>query len=146
MVLAESTPERMTFRFRAGFLGWLTLVIAAALLVPCVWSLLTHSPWTGSLAVVGAFGLLPLYSAIYSFTADQFLWERSGDQFKELRVFRNRGPQGKARNWTIMLVGVDGRELFLGENEIGSLHHERALEVARQVGGLVGIHVVDVNN
>ena len=46
-------------------------------------------------------------------------------------------------NWTIMLVGNDGMQLFLGENEFGSFNRERALGLAERAGRLVGIIVVE---
>jgi hypothetical protein len=161
MVLAESSPERMTFRFRGGVWGWFTLAVGAALVCVCLWLLLADSRQTVVLGLVGAFGLLLLLSSYYSFTADQFLvvdgtqrtvrfhkanlygyveWERNGDQFKEIHVIR---ADLQAANWSIALVGVDGRRLYIGENEFGSLSHERALAMATQVGKLAGIPVVD---
>jgi len=163
MVLAESPPERLLFRFRGRLWGWVTLLVGAPLVAGSVWFLFARDPSIPSLALTGSFGLLLLYSSLYSLTADQFLivdgathsvrfhkknlfgsvgWERGGDQFKEIKVFR---ATPTAKNWTIMLVGVDGRELFIGENEFGSLHHENAVELAGQVGRLAGIRVNDVN-
>ena len=166
MVLAESSPERMTFRFRGRIWGWLTLVVGAALIGGCAWGfLIVGARATGSLAVVAAFGLLFLYASLYSFTADQLLvvdgsrhsvrfhkkslygkvdWERGGDQFEQIIVVRARAPRGRAMNWAIALVGLDGGQLFIGENELGSLHHEHALTMATRVGRLAGIKVVDI--
>ncbi len=163
MVLAESPPERMVFRFRGRLWGWVTLLIGAPLVAGSVWFLFVRDPSMPTLALTGSFGLIFLYSSLYSFTADQFLivdgathsvrfhkknlfgsvgWERGGDQFKEIKVFR---ASPKVKNWTIMLVAVDGGELFVGENEFGSLHHENAVELAGRVGTLAGIRVNDVN-
>ena len=53
---------------------------------------------------------------------------------------------GKAISWSIVLVGRESPypiQLAIGENELGSLHRERALEIARKVGTLVGIEVVE---
>src|SRR5690348_8196911 len=73
MVLAESSPDRMVFRFRGRMWGWITLLAGVGLTAPCVWSFFVGSPWTGSLAVVASFGLVLFFSSLYSFTAEQFL-------------------------------------------------------------------------
>ena len=113
------------------------------------------------LAIFYGFGLLFLYSSLYSFMADQVLvvdgtnrslhfhkrnlygrveWDRGGDQFTDIRVFRpGRIESASASNWSIMLVASDGLRLFLGENEFGALSRKRAMALAENVGRLTGI-------
>ncbi len=162
MVLTESSPERMVFRFRGRVWGWILLLVGAGVVLACAWFLVVGSPWTGSFALLGAFGVVLLYSSFYSFTADQFLvadgvtrslrfhkknlygsdgWEVPGDRFGVIKVRRARASQGRAMNWSIVLAGADGREVFIGENEFGSLDRDRAVALATRVGELTGISV-----
>ena len=110
------------------------------------------------LAVLGLFGLLLLYSTLYSLTAVQWLrvdgirhtvrfhkrnlcgltdWERPPAAFRELQVLRYR----RQSNWNVVLVDQDGRELFLGEHVFGAFSRERALALADKVASRTGIRV-----
>jgi len=164
MVLTEASATRLIFRFRNRLWGVATLVGGLALVGTTAWFELSHNLWSWQFAIIYLFGLLLLYSSAYSFTADQSLtvdggdrvvhfhksnlygradWERPGNQFKEIRVSRARSIQrpGVARNWVITLIGGDGLQLFLGENEFGSMSRAGALALAERVGRLAGINV-----
>lgn len=164
MVLAEASASRLIFRFRNRLWGFATLVGGLALVGATGWFQFSHSLWSWQFAIIHLFGLVLLYSSAYSFTADQSLtvdgsdgvvhfhksnlygrvdWQRPGSEFREIRVSRARTLQGPgvARNWAITLIGGDGLELSLGENEFGSLSREGALALAENVGRLAGIKV-----
>lgn len=164
MVLAEESADRLVFRFRSRRWGVATLAGGLALIAISGWFHFSHHFPFLQLAIFYFAGLLLLYSSLYSFTADQFLivdgkdgslhfhkqdlygrvdWERPGNQFKEIRVFRPGRTQGsgQTKNWAIMLACCDGLELFLGENEFGSLSREGALALAANVGRLTGITI-----
>jgi len=163
MVLAEDGDERQTFRFRGRRWALLTFLIAIGLFLAFMQAHATRQ--VVSLQVgLAAFGALFLFSTAYSLGAEQWLrvdgssrsirfhkrnlygsvdWERPGSEFARLRVFRPSARGGKAMTWSIVLVGLDGGELSIGENEFGSLHRERALWLARKVGRLAGIEVVE---
>ena len=103
MVLAEKSADRLVFRFRNRLWGMLTVGGGLALIAASAWFEFSHNLRFLQLAIFYFFGLLLLYSSLYSFTADQFLivdgrdgsvhfhkrnlygrvdWERHGDQFK----------------------------------------------------------------
>jgi len=42
VTLAESSPERMTFRFRGAVWGWITLIGGAALVGSSAWGLVVR--------------------------------------------------------------------------------------------------------
>ncbi len=165
MVLVEESELRQVFRFRNKRWGVATLVAGLVLIASLGWLQATHKAGFLQSAIFYGFGVLLLYSSLYSLRADQWLivdgnrrsihfhksnlyglvdWERPGLDFKEIRVFRaatSRGT-GRAKNWTIMLASGDGVNLFLGENEFGAFSRERALQLAGKVGQLAGITVV----
>jgi hypothetical protein len=164
MVLAEASASRLIFRFRNRVWGLATLAGGLTLVGTTAWFQVSHSLQSWQFAIIYLFGLVLLYSSVYSFTADQFLtvdgrdgvvhfhksnlygrvdWERPGNQFKEIRVSRARTIQGPgvARNWVITLIGGDGLQLFLGENEFGSMSRDGAKALADNVGRLAGIKV-----
>lgn len=119
--------------------------------------LVGHSPnWL--LVIVGIFGLLLVYSSIYSVTSDQWLtadgqrktikfykknlyglveWERPKQEFQRIRV----GRYLRSTNWQIILVCGDGLELHLGENAFGAFTLERAMNLAMKVSQRTGIMV-----
>jgi len=158
MVLAEETATSVTFRFRnrpwalvTGPLGAAVLALAARL-----WAA-GASP-RPAVAVLAGFGLLLLYSTLYSLTATQWLrvdglrhtvqfhkqnfygllaWEKAAAEFRELQVIRYR----QQTNWNIVLVDQDGERLFLGENVLGALSRARALALAEKVGSRTGIRI-----
>jgi hypothetical protein len=162
MVLEENTGLRIVFRFRNRLWGTITLAAGLAIMGAFGGYQLRHNNWAWQVGLFYLFGLLLLYGSVYSFTADQFLvvngadrsirfhkknlygrvdWERPGGQFKEIHVFRARASRGRTKNWSIRLVGGDGTELFLGENEFGSFSREGAIELAGNVSRLTGIQV-----
>jgi len=162
MVLEENAGLRIVFRFRNRLWGTITLAAGLAIIGAFGWYQLRYNNWSWQVGLFSLFGLLLLYGSLYSFTADQFLvvngvgrsirfhkknlygrvdWERRGDQFKEIHVFRAKASRGRAKNWSILLVGGDGTELFLGENEFGSFSREGAIELAGNVSRLTGIQV-----
>jgi len=166
MVLSEDTMDRQLYRFRGSRWAVFTLVIGLGLFAG---SALAHARQAPMYVQVGfaVFGALMLYSSVFSLAADQWLrvdgsnrsitfhkkniygrvdWERPGDAFAKIRVFRPSVRGGEAMNWSIILVGRESPypiELSLGENELGSLHREHALAIARKVGKLAGIEVVE---
>lgn len=162
MVLSEESPEGVTFRFKGNRWAMGTLVPGIALLWLAVrLHLAGQGPaWHG--AVVGTFGLLLVYSSLYSVTADQWLavsstrqtitfhkknlyglvhWERPAQAFRGLRI----GRRAKASNWHIVLVCDDGLELDLGENALGAFTYERALNLARKVSDRLGLRIESPN-
>jgi hypothetical protein len=164
MVLAEDSADRQMYRFRGGRWGIATLVGGLGLIGVCGWFQRTSDAPAWPFALFYLFGILLLYSALYSFTAHQWLlvdgtrrsirfhkknlygrveWERAGSDFKEIRVFRPARLRGTAptKTWAILLVGNDGVELFIGENEFGAFNRDRALALAGRVGRLAGIPV-----
>lgn len=166
MVLAEDAQDRQVYRFRGARWAAFTLVVGVGLLFACAAAHEKHQPMYAQL-LAGVFGALMLYSSAFSIGADQWLrvdgssrsitfhkkdlygrvdWQRTGEQFARIRVFRPSVRGGKAINWSIVLVGRENPypvELTIGENELGSLHRERALEIAEKVGRLAGIEVVE---
>ncbi|WP_316413357.1 hypothetical protein [Mesoterricola silvestris] len=158
MVLSDESPERVTFRFKGNRWAVATLIPGIALLGLAGKLYLAGHSQTWPLAVVAIFGILLVYSSIYSVTADQWLavsssrktitfykknlyglvqWERPPHEFKALRVGRNL----KASNWHIALVCADGLELDLGENALGAFTYERALDIATKVSSRTGIRI-----
>ncbi len=156
MVLSEETPEDVTFRFKGNRWAAATFIPGVALLwlVRHLHLLGRSQPWM--LAVVGLFGLLLVYSSVYSATADQWLtasgrrktirfhkknlyglveWEKVPGEFQSLRVGRHL----RSSNWQIALVDRDGFELYLGENAFGAFTLERALHLADKVSQRTGI-------
>jgi hypothetical protein len=166
MVLAEDSQDRQVYRFRGARWAAFTLVVGVGLLFACAAAHQKQQPVFAQ-ALCGLFGVLMLYSSAFSLGADQWMrvdgstqsitfhkkdlygridWQRTGEQFSKIRVFRPSVRGGKAMNWSIVLVGRESPypiELSLGENELGSLHRERALEIARKIGRLAGIEVVE---
>lgn len=158
MVLSEETGASVTFRFRAARWAAATLVLGGLLLGLAARLWLRGSGPGAGVAVLAGFGLLLLYSTVYSWTASQWLkadagtrsitfhkrnlyglvdWEKPAGEFQAIRVFRGM----RSSNWTIMLVGQDGYELFLGENVLGALTRDRALALADKVASRTGIPV-----
>ena len=156
MVLAEETPDTLTFRFNGKAWALTTLVLGVALLalVAKLFASSNLPHWV--LAIVGVFGLLLLYSSVYSATADQWLtvsaarktirfhkknlyglieWERLPQDFRSIQV----GRYIRSSNWQIALVCNDGFELYLGENAFGALSYERAMNLAMKVTSRTGI-------
>ena len=158
MVLSEDTPEHITFRFKGN--AWATATFAGglALLLLTAWLHAQRTAPTLPLAVLGTFGVLLLYSTLYSLTAHQWLtlskirrtlrfhkknlygrvdWERPARDFRCIRV----GRRLKASNWHITLVCQDGLELELGESFLGAPTHARALDLAGRISGPTGIAI-----
>jgi hypothetical protein len=166
MVLAEDTMDRQLYRFRGSRWAAMTLVFGLGLFAGCALAHEQHAPMYGQVGLA-VMGVLMLYSSVFSLAANQWLrvdgssrsitfhkkniygridWERPGDAFSGIRVFRPSVRGGKAISWSIVLVGRESPypiQLAIGENELGSLHRERALEIARKVGKLAGIEVVE---
>ena len=160
MVLEEDGEERQTYRFHGTRWALFTLAIGIALSsgLTIAW---THGqPWYVE-SLLGLFAALMFYSTLYSLHADQWLevdgrsraiafhkanfygltdWRRDGSAFRAVRVFR---ASGRAATWSILLVGDDGLGLHVGENALGSLRRERALEIANKIGRLAGIPVIE---
>src|SRR5438034_9258132 len=124
MVLSDDSADRLVFRFRSRLWGAATLGAGVALLGTTAWLHLHHPSRVLPFVPLYLFGALLLYSALYSFTADQWLavdgssrsihfhkrnlygrvdWERSAEEFTEVRVSRASTPR-RASNWTIALV------------------------------------------
>ncbi|WP_257309942.1 hypothetical protein [Geothrix fuzhouensis] len=156
MVLAEESPEEVTFRFRGRRWAVATLIPGVALLWLVRYLYLLGRSQTWMLVVVGVFGLMLVYSSVYSATADQWLtvsglrktvrfhkknlygrvaWEKAPGEFRNIRVGRYTRPS----NWHIALVGRDGFELYLGEHAFGAFTLERAIQVAAKVSQRTGI-------
>ena len=162
MVLSEETPESVTFRFKGDRWAVATL-IPGVVLVAVVSKLYIsgHSPnWL--LLIVGMFGLLLIYSSIYSATADQWLtvdgnrktirfykknlfglveWERSSQDFQGILVGRSL----RSSNWHIALICMDGLRLYIGENAFGAFKLERAIDIANKVSSRTGVRVDATN-
>jgi hypothetical protein len=162
MVLAEETPEGVTFRFKGNRWAVATIIPGVVLLgLVSKLHFSSHSPnWL--LFIVGIFGLLLVYSSIYSATADQWLavsgnrktikfykknlyglveWERSSQDFQCIKV----GRYIRSSNWQIALVCSDGFELYIGENVFGAFTLERAMNLAMKVSNRTGINVESGN-
>ena len=161
MVLSEETGDSVTFRFRGRRWAVATLIPGSALVV--LVGRLHFSPGTSNpllLGVVGMFGVLLLYSSVYSWTATQWLiaggsrrsvrfhkknvyglveWEKPGSDFAAIRVWK----YSRAQNWSVTLVDQDGYGLHLGENAFGAFGHERACALARKVSSRTGIPLDD---
>ncbi len=158
MVISEETPESVTFRFKGNRWAVATLLPGVALLWLVRNLYLSNHSAHWLLAVVGLFGLLLVYSSIYSATADQWLtasshpkviqfhkknlyglveWRRPSEAFQAIKV----GRYGRSSNWQIALVCRDGLELYLGENAFGAFTHERAMNIAMKVSSRTGIMV-----
>ncbi len=158
MVLSEETPDSITFRFKGDRWAVATLIPGVILLLVIgVFYSQGHSPnWL--LFIVGIFGLLLVYSSIYSATADQWLtvdgkrktirfykknlyglvdWERSAPDFQYIKV----GRSIRSTNWRTTLVCRDGDELYIGENTFGAFNLESALILANKVSSKTGIIV-----
>lgn len=164
MVLEEESPDRLLFRFRGGRWGAATLAGGLALITASGWFRFSKDLPFLQLAVFVFFGLLLLYSSLFSFTANQFLivdgksgsinfhkknlygrvdWKRSGDRFKEIRIFRPMAANHRpGKNWAIMLVCHDETNLFLGEHELGSRSRGSAFTLAENIGRLAGIRTI----
>jgi hypothetical protein len=158
MVLSEETGASVIFRFRSGRWAAATLVLGGLLLAVATRGWLHGSGPRALLAVLAGFGLLLLYSTVYSLTATQWLkadpatrtvtfykdnlygrvaWEKPACEFQAIRVFR----QMKSSTWTILLVDQEGYELSLGENVFGAWSRKRALALADKVSSRTGIAV-----
>jgi hypothetical protein len=166
MVLTEDAVDHQLYRFRGVRWALFTLVVGLGMFAGCGAAHVREAPIYAQVGLA-MFGALMLYSSVFSLRADQWLrvdgsshsitfhkrniygridWERPGDAFSEIRVFQPSARRGKAMNWSIILSGREGPEsieLSLGENELGSLQRERALEMARKLGTLAGIEVVE---
>lgn len=160
MVLVEESDTHQLFRFNGKRWALVTLFLGLACvgIAVCVQFAQTPSPWLQ--LMLAGFGVLLLFSSVYSFLADQWLlvdgvrhtlkfhkknlygsveWERPGSSFKGLRVFRGY----EHKSWTILLRCHDGLELSIGDSEFGCLDREGALALARKAGGLAGIAVIE---
>ena len=156
MVLAEETPEEVTFRFRGRRWAVATLIPGVALLWLVRHLHLLGRSQTWMLVVLGMFGLLLVYSSLYSATADQWLtvsgprktirfhkknlyglvaWEKGPGEFQSVKVQKHM----KSSTWQITLVCSDGFELQLGESALGAFTRERALHLASKVSQRTGI-------
>jgi hypothetical protein len=150
MMLAEETPEEVLFRFRGNRWAVATLIPGVALLWLVRHLYLLGRSQTWMLVVVGMFGLLLVYSSVYSATADQWLvassrrktirfhkknlyglveWEKASRDFQSIKVQKH----ARSSNWQIALVCSDGFELQLGENAFGAFTLERAIHLATKV-------------
>jgi uncharacterized membrane protein YfcA len=158
MVLSEETPDSVTFRFK-GRRWALATLIPGAILVAIAGNLYLSSQASRLLlAILGIFGLLLIYSSIYSATSNQWLaadgkrrsiaffkknlyglvhWERTAGEFQEIKVWRHL----RASNWQITLVCKDGYDLHLGENAFGSFTRDGALAIAGKVSSRTGIPI-----
>ncbi len=158
MVLSDESPEGVVFRFKGNQWAVATLIPGVALLWIVGKLHFAGQSQNWPLAVVGIFGILLVYSSIYSATADQWLavstcrksitfhkknlyglvhWERLPQEFKCLRV----GRAGKSSSWHIALICADGLELNLAENVFGAFTYERALDLATKVSDRTGINI-----
>ena len=156
MVLTEETPEALTFRFKGNRWALATLLPGVALLLLVGNRYRLGHPLGWLLGVVGLFGLLLVYSSIYSVTAEQWLiaggprkaiqfhkknlyglvaWERPAQDFRAIRVRRHL----RSSNWQITLICLDGLELSLGENAFGAFTQEGAIDLATKVSSRTGI-------
>jgi hypothetical protein len=158
MVLTEETPDHLTFRFKGQ--GWAvaTLIPGVILVAVVLYLYAKGNPSMLLLAVVGLFGVLLIYSSIYSLSSDQWLiadgrtktikfhkqniyglvdWERSAHEFEEIRVWKSR----KATNWAITIVCQDGLLLQIGENVFGAMTYEKAIAIANKVNSRTGLAV-----
>jgi hypothetical protein len=160
MVLEEDGEERQTYRFHGKRWALFTFVISIALVGATALARSKGRGWPIE-AFLGAFAALTSYSTLYSLHANQWLeidgrerairfhkenfyglvdWRRDGSAFDAVRVFR---ANARAANWSILLVASDGLGLNVGENALGSLRRERALEIANKIGRLAGIPVIE---
>lgn len=160
MVLEDDGEERQTYRFHGKRWAIFTFVLSIALVGAMVLARSKGRAWPVE-AFLGVLAALTFYSTLYSLHANQWLeidgrdrairfhkenfyglvdWRRDGSAFDAVRVFR---ANARAANWSILLVGSDGLGLNLGENALGSMRHERALEIANKVGRLAGIPVIE---
>lgn len=156
MVLSEETHEDVTFRFKGNRWAVATFIPGVALLWLVRHLYLLGRSQTWILVVVGMFGLLLVYSSLYSATADQWLtvsgrektirfhkknlyglveWEKAPQEFQSIKV----GRYLRSSNWQIALVCRDGFELQLGENAFGAFTLERAIHLAAKVSQRTGI-------
>ena len=158
MVLSEETPESVTFRFNGNRWAMATLILGVILLGLVSKLYLSDFSPDWILFTAGFFGLLLVYSSIYSATADQWLtvsgnrktvkfyknnlhglveWEKSSREFRGIQVGRHL----RSSNWQIALVCSDGVELYIGENVFGALTLEQATNLAMKVSNRTGIKV-----
>src|SRR5437762_5221210 len=119
MVLVEESELRQVFRFRNKRWGVATLVAGLVLIASLGWLQATHKAGFLQSAIFYGFGVLLLYSSLYSLRADQWLivdgnrrsihfhksnlyglvdWERPGLEFKRSEE-RRVGKECMAR-WT----------------------------------------------
>lgn len=162
MVLSEETEDLVAFQFKGNRWALATFIPGVILLGIAVRLYFTENPQNVLLAIVGIFGLMLIYSSVYSLTSVQWLtadsktkavkfykkniyglveWEKQGDDFKEIAVWRNSG----STNWAISLVCNDGYELYIGENVFGALSYEKALAIANKVSSRTGIRINSPN-
>jgi hypothetical protein len=164
MVLAEESESHQVYRFRGKRWALITSILGCMLLIGTGFLHIYVKPEMWLLVCLYGFIMLLFFSTLYSLVSDQWLefngeyrqvrfhkknlygtveWHRPGNEFKGIRVFRNFNGDNRNMNWTIMLEGHDGTELFIGENEFGSFNRERALELAGKAGRLTGINVIE---
>lgn len=162
MVLAEETAEEVTFRFRGRRWAVATLIPGVALLGLVRHLYLLGRSQTWMLVVVGVFGVLLVFSTLYSLTADQWLtvsgprktvrfhkknlyglvaWEKGPGEFQSVKVQKHM----KSSTWQVALVCSDGFELQLGESVFGAFTLERAIQLAAKVSQRTGIPLESPN-
>jgi hypothetical protein len=158
MVLSEETNESVTFRFRGNRWALATLVPGASLVIVAGYLYFSGHPSNLLLGVLGTFGILLIYSTVYSATATQWLtvngtqksitfhkknlyglvhWEKQSDDFDKIEVRKN----GRSSNWLITLVSADGYRIDIGENAFGASSQEKALYIANTVGSRTNIKI-----
>lgn len=158
MVLDRETKDRITFRFRGNRWAVATLLPGLVLVAVVLRLAGTGNPAYVLQAVIGGFGVLLIYSSIYSATATQWLtadgktktiafhkknlyglvdWVRPGSDFKAVKVWKHR----KASNWSITLVCGDDAELHVGENAFGAFGYEKAVSLAQKISTRTGVPV-----
>jgi hypothetical protein len=158
MVLEEETPDTMTFRFRGRRWAVATLVPGLLLVGTAAKLHLAGNRQTALLAVLGIFGLLLVYSTVYSLTADQWLavdgrrrtvrfrkknlyglveWERKGSELLEVRVWKPL----RSQSWHITIHDRDDFGLEVGENVFGALSKEKAVDLANRIAARTDLPV-----
>ena len=158
MELSEETIDKMMFQFRGRRWAVTTLIPGVILTAIVIKLFASGNQNMVILSIVGLFGVLLIYSSIFSFTANQWLiadgrtktikfhkdniyglvdWEKSANEFKEIRVWKSI----RSTSWKITLICNDGYYLQIGENIFGALDYEKALEIANKVSYRTGIRV-----
>ena len=159
MALAEDGDERQVYAYQAKIWMWATLVPGVALLGLAVWLHLDFDDADLFVTLpLFVFGLLLLYSALYSLTADQWLmfdgehklvrfhkknmygridWELTAEDFTCLRVI----SQKDTKHWVMQLSGTPKQRLLFGDSAFAKMSRTRAITLAEKAGEMTGIRV-----